>query len=213
MLAFIINYNRITLTRNMADWCANHDLVPVIIDNASDYEPLLKYYKTCPYKVVRLNRNYGHTVLWDSVVLNLFDLKEGYILTDPDLEMNNCSCDFLDLMKIGLKRYPNVAKCGFSLEVNDLPTQLADNIKKYEMRWWAKPLDEQFFAASIDTTFALYRPGVVKYTRSGIRTNRPYTIRHIPWYYTDFSILPEDEQYYIKTANNSFSSKNRLGKR
>jgi hypothetical protein len=70
----------------------------------------------------------------------------------------------------------------------------------------------QYFLAPTDTTFALYRKGVINYSHSAIRTNRPYTCKHIPWYYTDFNLLNEEEKYYFRNANDSSSGKKRLMK-
>ena len=65
MKALIINFNRITLPLKLASWCQNHGLEPIIIDNHSDYIPLLEYYATrCPYYVLRMDKNYGHQVIW-----------------------------------------------------------------------------------------------------------------------------------------------------
>ena len=71
-----------------------------------------------------------------------------------------------------------------------------------------------YFDANVDTTFALYRKHVMKKhtVQKSLRTNRPYTARHLPWYYTDFESLPDDEKYYYQTASDSASGKHRLMK-
>jgi hypothetical protein len=57
----------------------------------------------------------------------------------------------------------------------------------------------------------MYRNQTFKINRS-IRTNRPYTAKHIPWYYENLRDLPEDEQHYFQTANGSFSWTSRFSK-
>jgi hypothetical protein len=48
MIALIINYNRLTLPVTMADWLSKRNIEPVIVDNNSDYPPLLhKIKKPC----------------------------------------------------------------------------------------------------------------------------------------------------------------------
>lgn len=207
MKALIINFNRLTLTINTADWCASHGLEPIIIDNASDYIPLLDYYNHTPYRVLRLSKNYGHKVLWDYPVLQKLGIKERFIYTDPDLDYSGIPDDFLKVLNEGLDKYP-VSKCGFSLEINDLPNDKEGNFIRTgpEAPYWLKPLDDLYFDALTDTTFALYRYPIREFSYSAVRTNRPYTARHIPWYYRNYEVLPDDEKYYYRTADREISS-------
>jgi len=207
MKALIINFNRLTLTVNTADWCAGHGIEPIIIDNSSNYIPLLDYYNYTPYRVLRLSKNYGHKVLWDYPVLQKLGIKERFIYTDPDLDYTGIPDDFLKILNEGLDKYP-VSKCGFSLEINDLPDDAEGNFIKNgpEAPYWQKPLDDMYFDALTDTTFAMYRYPLGAFSYSAVRTNRPYTARHIPWYYRDYESLPDDEKYYQKTADREISS-------
>jgi len=213
MIVLIINFNRLTLPQKMADWCALHGLTPIFVDNHSDYNPLLEYYYSeCPYDVYRLKANYGHTVIWNKElnILGQLGIKGRYIVTDPDLGLEGIPDDFMDILNAGLDKYQNkgINKCGFSLEINDLPDSAEGNFirEKVEPRYWRFKLDDMFYKSPIDTTFALYRKEIRHYTHEALRTERPYTAKHIPWYYSDLSILPEDEQYYFRTANDKFST-------
>ena len=209
MRTYIINFNRLTYLRDMVDWCISRKLQPVIVDNASDYTPLLEYYKTKPCDIIRMPKNYGHTVMWHGLIPLPTD---RFIITDPDLDMSGVPDDFLEVMNRGLDKY-SVPKCGLSLEISDLPEgDEGDYIRKIEGVFWEHPLDDLYFDAKVDTTFSMYREGTNEYTIEGIRTNRPYTARHYSWYYTDFNLLPEDEQHYYRTANYSASGKQRLMK-
>lgn len=195
----------------MADWLYERGVDPVFIDNYSDYSPLLEFYKNSPYQVIRLYSNFGHTVVWNETINILRRLKINgrYIVTDPDLDLNGVPDDFLDMLNRGLELYP-VDKCALSLEINDLPNSAEGIfIRAHEAKYWKDPFNDLFFKADTDTTFALYRAGT-KYTHSAVRTNRPYTCRHIPWYYTDFNLLSDEEKHYFITANNSSSGKARL---
>ena len=204
MILFIINYNRLEYTRNMANWAISNGLIPVILDNGSDYEPLLKYYEITPIKVIRFNSNHGHKVLWKFPVLfEVMGVNGEYLVTDPDLDLSKVPSDFLTVMRKGLKKYPQFHKCGLSLEISDLPdTVIGKQAKEWEQQWWTKPLDDLYFDAGVDTTFALYNSRIFTIDNS-LRINRPYTAKHLPWYYTNLDRIPADERNYLFTANSS----------
>lgn len=202
--AFIINYNRIDITRVLADKLYALGCEPIIVDNNSDYQPLLDYYENnCPWMVFRMKENYGYKVVWEHLFPMVGYPEQRYIVTDSDLNIDEVPANMLDVLNEGLDRY-NVDKCGLSLEINDLPdTPIARAVIKWESQFWANKLDDMYYNAITDTTLALYRKGVVNNSLSAIRTNRPYTAKHLPWYYTDINELPEDEQNYIKTTKTS----------
>jgi hypothetical protein len=204
MKVFIINYNRLTLMKNMADFLYEHGLDVYIIDNNSTYLPLLDYYKETKYNVLRMDKNYGYKVFWEQKLYNNLGLNERYILTDSDLDLSQIPDNFLSILERGLDKYPQFGKCGFSLEINGLPnTEVGNGAKSWETHFWESPLDEMYFKADIDTTFALYK--VNYHSLNGIRTNRPYTAKHVPWHYTDYNSLSEDEKYYLDTITTSTS--------
>ena len=202
MKAFIITYNRLNLPVNMAKFLFNHGIDPVFVDNNSDYPPLLEYYKRTSFGVIRMKENYGYKVVWEQGVLDDFGITGNYIVTDPDLDLSGIPDDFLDVLEAGLTKYPQYDKCGFSLEINDLP-DTPFNPVGYELQFWQRPLDGRYYDAPIDTTFALYK--VPFHSFKAMRTNRPYTARHLPWYYFNFEDMPDDEQYYFKTCKESHS--------
>lgn len=203
MIALITNFNRLVYTKYMVNWCLSRGLTPVIVDNNSDYPPLLEYYELHPCEIVKLDNNYGHDAIWKKGVLSQLNITGRYIATDPDLNLDNIPADFLKVLNAGLNKYLWYPKCGFSLEINDLPnTEEGKLISTHvEPRYWRRPLDNLYFHAPIDTTFALYREGTTEHFHSAIRTNRPYTAKHLPWYHKGFSSLTEDEQYYLMHAN------------
>lgn len=212
MKCLIVNYNRLTLPVKMANWLSERGIEPIIIDNNSNYPLLIEYYASvCPYHVVHMDNNYGHRVVWEQDILNKLGINDQYLLTDPDLDLTGVPDDFLEVMQEGLKRYTRFDKCALSLEINDLPDSNEGSfIRKHEAIYWQKPLDNRYFKADTDTTFALYRKGVNRYSYSAIRTNRPYTCKHVPWYYIDFESLSEEDKYYFIFANESSSGKIRI---
>ena len=186
--------------KNMADYLDSAGMKVYIIDNNSDYQPLLDYYASSKYEVIRMDKNYGYTVFWDKNLYEKFNINGKYILTDSDLDISEIPKDFLSVLERGLEKYPQYDKCGFSLKINDLPdNNLTTQIKNWETQFWKKPLDDEYFHADIDTTFALYK--VNYHTYSAIRTNIPYCAKHVPWYYEKFDLLSEDEKYYFNSID------------
>lgn len=195
--AFIINWNRLDLTRNMADWLADIEgIIPVIVDNNSTYPKLLEYYEHCPHKVERLQLNYGIDFEQNKILEKYEVTQKRFIVTDPDLDLSGIPKDFLHILHLGLDKYEFACKAGFSLEINDLPNdEMKKQILAHESMAWSVKLDDMFYNAYIDTTFALWRNNI--YDFPAVRTERPYTARHVPWYYTK-EYFPEDEKYYFQ---------------
>jgi len=200
--ALIIIYNRLNLPVKIADFLFAHGIDPVFIDNNSDYMPLLSFYGTTAYEVIRMDQNYGYKVVWEQKLLEKLGITGNYIVTDPDLDLTGIPDDFLSVLEEGLRRYHQYDKCGFSLEIKDLPKTPFCPLD-WEIQFWQNPLDGRYYDAPVDTTFALYK--VPYHSTKGLRTNRPYTCRHMPWYYFDFKDMPVDEQYYFSTTKESHS--------
>ena len=81
------------------------------------------------------------------------------------------------------------------------------NILKWESHFWKSKINEKVYKAEIDTTFALYRPRYrykLKHFTKAWRTDFPLQAKHGGWY-MDINNLTEEQQYYMKTANDSAS--------
>ena len=178
-----------------------------IVDNLSTYPPLLEYYKQTPAKVIYLDDNLGHRAVWISGVIEQL-ATPYYVVTDPDLNLKKVPRDCLVHLHSGFMRYKHkhINKVGLSLEINDLPhTSHTKFVRNFELtNMWQHPLDREFFEATTDTTFALYN----KYNFTwdinpihgndftyGIRSNRPYTAKHMPWY--DDPDKPSEEDIFV----------------
>ncbi len=200
-------YNRITYPKNMAEFLSDHNINVIMIDNNSTYQPLLDWYKKCPYKVYRLKENLGHKCLYRSKILDEYN-DQYYILTDHDLDISHIPSDFVEVLMLGTHS-PNVIKSGLSLEIEDLPNnEYAKKAYDWEVNYWKRPLDKNgFYISEVDTTFAIYDrkkeypefPETDKFFQA-VRSPRPYTARHLPWYNTEDNIT-EEEIYYIKSTN------------
>jgi len=208
--AYIITYNLLTWPKNLADRLALiPDVEPVFIDNASTYEPLLDYYKKCPYRVERLTENLGHKSPWESGIIDR-DKGEYYIVTDPDLDISQIPLDMVDYLKEALESFKCITKAGFSLRIDDLEadTLLRENIFPLESKYREQSVGKnKYWWAFIDTTFALYsRSRGLKYGwYTAIRTKEPYMARHLPWYLTNENLTDEYKQY-LQTCSDKVSS-------
>lgn len=179
----------------------------VILDNGSTWGPLLDWYASCPYEVRRLGRNIGHRAPW--VVGAVFERPSPfYVVTDPDLDISAVPKDLLQVLHEGLRRYPERMKCGLSLELRDLPEGLrTEKIRAFQEKFWTRRLDARYFDAGVDTTLAMYHRsrrdiGFAAVRGHGLRTDRPYTARHLPWYVKQGEEDAE-EKNYLATASAS----------
>lgn len=207
---YINNFNRLTTTRRLCEYL---DGVPnvnvIIIDNASSYGPLVEWYRSSHRNVIRLSANLGHRAPWTTGIVDQ-SRTPYYVVTDSDLDLEKCPTDLIERLREGLRRYPNKTKSGLSLEINDLPNSpYKKRVIEFESRYWRRRLDKEFFDAGVDTTFALYltgRPASNPRTYgNAIRSDRPYTARHMPWYTTASNITAE-EKYYLSTASRRIST-------
>lgn len=199
---FIVSFNRLSYVEQMVSWLERkgHTNI-VIIDNASSYPPLLSYYETTPYEVIRLEKNYGHLVFWESDRFDTYR-QDFYMLTDPDVEpVEECPDDFEEVFFRILKNNPHIKKAGFSLKIDDLPSEesalFGTDIYEWEKQFYLNKTKDGYFA-DIDTTFAMYVPDSISgkaFSYSAIRTFEPYQLRHLPWYKIKNEITEEDQFY------------------
>jgi len=187
----------------------------VILDNDSNYEPLLDWYSTNPCKVIKV-KNCGHLSVWMNEIPKKLGFK-NYVVTDPDLNLSETPKDCLNylLEKINKNNYD---KIGLSLKNWEVSK---DSPYHEFLINWAKTtwnpnsvfngllLDQQ-----IDTIFAIY--DINKNPRgNSCATYLPYSADHIPWNFTKHQIENLKEEnfeyyYYLKNSNNSSSYKNFL---
>lgn len=203
-------FNRLTTTQILCEQIsALTNAVPIIIDNASTWEPLLDWYDHCQHEVIRLRENLGHHAPWLSGVISQ-DSSPVYGVTDCDLDLAGVPVDAIAVLTAGLGN--GILKCGLSLRIDDLPPW-QNGVKEWESRWWKAPvIGGRYYRAAIDTTFALYRADtrhdvcMMVANVPSLRAAKPYTARHVPWY-LDAENLDAENANYFATANESNSWK------
>jgi SAM-dependent methyltransferase len=207
---FIVNRNRLEALRLLVDWlCAAGTRRVVILDNASDYPPLLEYYKALPagVRLMLLPENLGPYVLWQQGVHEVLDTP--YIVTDSDVvPADFCPPDLVAALLARLQRWPDAKKVGTALRIDNLPDSYGDvdTVRKWESQFWEHPVAPGVFAAPIDTTFALYPArGEFSNERSNLRLGHPYVAEHTPWY-ADEAALSVEERHYREHTSAAFSN-------
>lgn len=202
---YINNRNRLTTTRAMVEYLANvPGAYPVIIDNDSTYPPLLEWYKTYQGSIILPKENLGPWAAWKLGIDLALD-SDYYVVTDSDLDLSAVPTDLLERLQSGLERFPKVIKAGLSLEIDDVPREIAEQVHDWEHTYWQRRLSAEWWDAPIDTTFAMYRKGwsrATQCTAPAIRADHPYVARHIPWY----RILDDEERYVEAHCKTEWSS-------
>lgn len=219
---YINNYNWLTWPQALAEFFADIPQTEVIfVDNASTYPPLLDWYENeCPFKVIRLDTNSGPYAAWKKGAILPSHIHRGlfgseyYVVTDPDLSLEGCPKDVLERLIDGIERFPTANKVGLSLENENLPENslLGMEAIRWEQKFWRNRFDDQFYKAAIDTTFALYsintpQRKAMQNNQNALRSDRPYTARHLPWDLRPDNLSEEQLYYFESTQNGMWSRK------
>lgn len=210
----IVNYNQLETLKLLIDYLLDNNYKNLhIIDNNSNYPPLLSYYKIISndVNVIFHDNNDGHMVFWEKNVFFKKFSNGYYVVTDPDvLPIADCPNDFLKVFLDLLIKSKTRYKVGFSLKIDDIPdyNPVKKKVLNWESRFWKTKTSEGHFLANIDTTFALYRPKLKtkKFFYMGLRTKSPYTAKHFGWY-IDPDNLTSEQEFYNRSANSSSSWK------
>lgn len=223
---YLISFNRLSFLKQSVEWLKKYGYTNInIIDNNSDYPPLLAYLSTCGCNVIRMKKNYGYEVLYKHPRFFFIRNFTFFVLSDPDLTpVSECPANFVEIFFETMCKYPQFPKVGFSLKIDDLPDEyyLKDEVLKWESRFYKNIIEKNgltLYDSKIDTTFALNAPLIFRSRLrkfSGIRTGFPYQMRHLPWYGEKPS---EELDYYLKSIRKDVSnwngniSKERMQKR
>jgi SAM-dependent methyltransferase len=202
---FVVNRNRLCAMQRLIEWLrAAGTRQIVILDNASSYPPLLRYYESLPegVKALRMEQNHGPWVLWQQGVHKV--LETPFVLTDSDVvPVAACPSDLIARMLEVLQSHPEAKKVGPGLRIDDLPDHYveADTVRKWESQFWEHPVAPGLFRAPIDTTFALYPPGAeFSNEPCNLRLGAPYLTEHTPWYVDEKNLSDEELHYRANTS-------------
>lgn len=215
MPIFVVSYNRLDCLKKLMSFFEKRNLLKnvIIIDNNSTFPPLLDYLRNAPCRVLFLKKNYGHLALWKCHKFDDIILNKPFVLTDCDVvPMDEIPDDFLERMYDCLRRHDNLTKVGLSLTLDDIPDcyDRKQEVLAWEEQFWVNRLedDSSAFDASIDTTFAVYRPDVppsVFAWWSSARLDKPYSARHLGWY-ADSEHPTDEEIWYANTIDDRFTA-------
>ena len=208
---FIISFNRLRHLKMLVAWLEIAGFENIhIVDNASAYPPLLEYLKESKHKIHILEKNYGRFVVWECGKFKEILDNKYYIVSDCDiLPAEKCPLNVTEYFGEILEKYDQFTKVGFALKIDDLPEHNPSKevILEWERKFWINKIAEGLFDASIDTTFAFYRPGIYPSNKKwwkAIRTDVPYIARHLPWY-SDSDKSSEEDIFYQNNLQNKSS--------
>lgn len=216
----IINYNQLDNLVKLVDFLLARKIENiVIVDNKSDFPPLLDYYKKIGTRVnvELMPENYGHMVFFENDYLQLKYGRGYYFLTDADILPNpNLPSDFIKKMVKKMDKYNRkITKVGFALDIETIPDYypLKNKVINWENKFWENELEKDVFSAPVDTTFALYKPSFPSKFKvkpmnfyDAIRLAGCFTCKHMGWY-LDPKNLTEEQEHYMKTSSSSASWK------
>jgi hypothetical protein len=202
---FIVNRNRLQALQRLVAWLLHAGTRRIVIlDNASNYPPLLQWYQALPAGVnaLLLPDNLGPYVLWQQGVHRVLDTP--FVLTDSDVvPASFCPADLIGALLQQLQRFPDAKKVGPALRIDNLPEHYAevDVVRKWESQFWEHPVAPGVFAAPIDTTFALYPPRAEFSNEAcNLRLGHPYIVEHTPWYVNEAALDDEERHYRAHTS-------------
>lgn len=209
---FIISCNRLTvLKRSIESYKKLGDITIIIHDNNSTYPPMIEYLKRLESEGVEVYRHpeargtfYDISESVENTIKSWFNYHKAdyYVVTDPDIELENPSPQLLEHYK-ELLQDKRINVVGPMLRIDDLPdcyTLKDEMINSQKIQFWYKERGSykgiEHVYCGIDTTFGMYRSSF-RFSRLnlGLRVFEPYMAKHLDWY-LDIDNLNEEEQYY-----------------
>lgn len=188
----------------------------ILHDVASTFKPCLDYLeemKAKGYLVYRTETNHHHTVM-ESVNTYLDEHPECkyYVITDPDVELDNVNGDILEFYAFLLDKF-NVKAVGPKLRIDDIPDYYPrkNNVLDNNKDLWSQQESEieykgnifKYIIWNIDTTFQLRsvnnRVADFPIMKNAILCSSPYSARHLDWYINPNN-LSEDQIFYAKNT-------------
>lgn len=207
----ICNFNQLTYLRNLINqirWYYPENRI-YVVDNGSDYEPLLRYYANSSFHLIACMENDFIGNLKNALSSSSIDL-EYYVITDPDISiLPTTPPNFLEIFKAAIDNH-GFHHAGFGLKVDDIPAwnPKAGWIQGDERALLNSPVtithdgvNYPAWRAPIDTCFALYKrdnsgwqaPMSGEHWSNSVRI---FEAVHLPWYLDAKNLNPEMQHYY-----------------
>lgn len=214
----IINFNQLYYLQKLVSFLIERNFKNIIIvDNKSDFPPLLDYYKQIKNHVTieYMDDNYGHKVFFRNKQLQQKYGQGYYVITDADIVPNeNLPADFMShMIKLLNSNMSKITKVGFALKIDDIPDHfpLKQKVMDWEKQFWQHEVAPGIYDAIVDTTFAIYKPFYPSkfshlHMLGAFRMAGNYTARHGGWYVNP-KIPTEEYLHYNKTSHGSNSWK------
>lgn len=226
---FIIVHNQFEILKQTVASYEKYIKTPfkIVYHNvATTYEPTLQFLKEqeqLERMVYHTSVNNHHTVI---ETINDYYQKhpecEYYVMTDPDIELDNVNGDILDIY-IHILNSTKAISVGPMLRIDDIPDyyprkELA--ISRHTPQFWDPSIqkyqisfkDNQilFILCNTDTTFQLSSftniPTHFPHNNS-IRVFSPYSARHLDWYIDPNNLTPCQKYYQDTTTDISHWNK------
>ena len=193
---FITVRDRVAALRDLVAWLeqAGHQRI-VLVDCASTYGPLLEYLQASPHTWARQTENLGSRAPW---LAGLVPPDEPYVVSDPDIvPIGDCPHGAVARLRYLMDAY-RAPKAGLGLYLDDVPADCPHLAWERSLISPERELQPGVFNSLIDTTFALYRPGI-PFDLPALRLGYPYQARHVSpsWYGGDLS---DEDRFYLKRA-------------
>lgn len=216
------NFNQLSFLKNLINqWQFYYPNNPiVIIDNGSNYEPLLEYYETIgAHNGIRLIRCIENEFIKNLSAYLTREEYEYYVISDCDISIHPTTPpNFLDYFKAVIDA--GYHRCGFDLIYDDIPDW---NPKKGWIQGDQKELHGetvdvhgyQGYKAPIDTTFCLYssKNGGWQAPMDGKNWGncvRLFKAFHLTWYlHKDY--MNEEMTHYFSSVKKRDNSKPSAG--
>lgn len=221
----ILNYNQLAYLKNLIWWWKwYYPKNPIyIVDNNSDYDPLLDHYYNLGYGSLRDESisviNFSNNMLWENLAIALEEYIEEdghdyYFIAPADMMPHpNTPPNFLEIMQHCIESgYHHV---GFRLILKDLPPfienkeQIRDNENRFSekrVRIEHKKKYYSAFKAPVDATLALYKksdgwshPMEPEKWDNSLRIFEAF---HLPWYQHPDYVNEEMDNYYKTCKKN-----------
>jgi len=224
---FIITCDRLEVLKESIQSYYSNIKTPfeiIIIDFGSTYKPTLRFLEQLECEKTKVYWKERITAVTDlnkvdEVIQDYFKHypQSNYVVTDPDIVLDNTEGDILNIYSHLLERIPEVNAIGPMLRIDDIPDcyprkekLISDSLhvgfhsKKVNVIQYGNKTIKYIFAP-IDTTFGMNRAKThwKRYTKA-VRVLSPYSAKHLDWY-LDPKNLTGDQKYYIEHASKNIA--------